>query len=368
MRYAWDGWLVVSGQNPYSFTPNEWLQTVPSPPSGLQWLNAEMNSPSYHAIYPPLSQWVFATLHLPEKLQAGGWPDPHQWWFRWRSMMFLSEALALLLFGRLLGSATRWGWAYAIHPLPLAEFVGNGHLDGLAMPLLLSAALLVKRSGRMAAICLASSIAIKAIPVVMLPAWWKMRHVAKGHLSGVWRELILGSAWILLLTLPLLLWGAGLWGAWESAGLFTHTFEFNASIYFVFRALGELILGYNPIAWLGPSLLILGLLGILMNTVRGRGRWMDQALAAITILLLSATTNHPWYAGYAMLFGVLTQRIWPVVGAATMMFSYGHYGPWGAVMGPWLSVVTYGPPLACALWEWVKAKSTSGDHLMPETM
>ena len=356
MRYCWDGWLVATGENPYAVAPRIWLENHPAS-APLNQLLAGMNSPDYRAIYPPLAQYLFAALHLPERLQ-GLAPDPSMWLFRWRLLLLAAETATLWGLSRL---SPRWVAAYALHPLPIVEGVGNGHLDGIVLMWLVLA--LQTKSSRTSAIHLAAAIATKVFPIVLLPAWWRKRErelrrelelkrglgLERGR--GLGREVLTGVLTIFVLALPIALSTGGFSGAWESAGLFAHTFEFNASLYFLVREIGEAWVGYNPIAVVGPALLALGLLGAAAVGLLGPNRWgfPSRALGAFAVLFTCATTVHPWYLLYILFFGILAQRKWAVVASFTALLSYGFYDgdvawiPWG-----W---AVYGLPLGVGMWE-----------------
>jgi hypothetical protein len=370
MRYCWDGWLVATGENPYAVTPRIWLENKPTS-TPLNQLLGGMNSPDYRAIYPPLAQYLFAALHLPEHLRNLT-PDPAAWLFRWRLLLLAAEGVTLLGLSRL---SPRWVAAYALHPLPIVEVVGNGHLDGVVLMWLVLA--LQTQSSRTSAIHLAAAIATKVFPVVLLPAWWRERERELGRErerelgrererelgrgrkreQELGREVLTGVLTIFVLALPIAMSTGGFSGAWESAGLFAHTFEFNASLYFLAREIGESLVGYNPIAVVGPALLGLGLLGSAVIGFLGPRGWgfSLRALGAFTVLLACATTVHPWYLLYILLFGILSEQKWAVVASFSVLFSYGFYDEEVAAI-PWGWAV-YGLPFAVGMWEIMQRKS-----------
>ncbi|MFT7420821.1 MAG: alpha-1,6-mannosyltransferase, partial [Arcticibacterium sp.] len=53
-RFIWDGYLSLSGQNPYLFLPVDYSGPM------LEGLFNKLNSPNYYSLYPPLKQYFFA--------------------------------------------------------------------------------------------------------------------------------------------------------------------------------------------------------------------------------------------------------------------------------------------------------------------
>lgn len=62
-RYAWDGYLVSQGINPYLVTPSQWVAQGSTIPLNPTWLNSQ----DYFSVYPPLTQAIFGGLwrHTP---------------------------------------------------------------------------------------------------------------------------------------------------------------------------------------------------------------------------------------------------------------------------------------------------------------
>ena len=62
-RFIWDGNLIVEGVNPYIHLPTEITEKYDWASQDGE-LFAEMNSPEYYTIYPPLNQFVFGLSSL----------------------------------------------------------------------------------------------------------------------------------------------------------------------------------------------------------------------------------------------------------------------------------------------------------------
>lgn len=322
MRYAWDGWLVSQGQTPFTHPPAS--HPIDALTGTARTLLEGMNSPDYRAIYPPVAQYLFAALHI-------GAPSPEAWLLRWRLLIFGAEALTLTQLIRpripLVLLAT-----WALHPFVIQEGIVNGHADILAVSAL--ALMLAKTPRRIpaAATAFAIAIATKVFPIFVLPAWLRALQPRDRR-----RALFIGTITLLTLGAPFLLTGVS--GAFESAGLFAHTFEFNASLYFIARAIGTAITGYNPIATIGPVLLATGFAATFIIGLRARpADWRARGALAIGALLLCATTVHPWYLLYPLLLGLATNQRWPWVWATLSWLSYLHYGSLAIPPTPWLLI------------------------------
>lgn len=322
MRYAWDGWLVSQGQTPFTHPP------ASHPIEGLtdtaRSLLAGMNSPNYRAIYPPVAQYLFAALHI-------GAPSPEAWLLRWRVLIFGAEALTLAQLIRhrvpLILLAT-----WSLHPFVIQEGIVNGHADILAVAALALVLAKTPRRFPAAATAFAIAIATKVFPIFALPAWLRALQPQDRR-----RALFIGTITLLILGAPFLL--TGISGAFESAGLFAHTFEFNASLYFIVRAIGSAITGYNPIATIGPVLLATGLVATVIIGLRAQpADWRTRGALAIGALLLCATTVHPWYLLYPLMLGLAANQRWPWVWATLTWLSYLHYGSLAIPPTLWLLI------------------------------
>src|SRR5262249_9208336 len=107
-----------------------------------------------------------------------------------------ATACVLLLWLADSGRNPWWVLAYAWNPLVSLEGAGNGHVDVLgALCLVLAAFSLVRGGCTIAALALACGIAVKFLPVVLLPLFWRRMGI---------REAALALALIVILYLPFL--------------------------------------------------------------------------------------------------------------------------------------------------------------------
>jgi hypothetical protein len=144
-RYAWDGRVQLAAVNPYAHPPasaelvrlrDPWLWPDPSVCASLRRPAGctRINRPAVRTIYPPVAEAWFAVV---ARTTGGAGRDKP-----WQVAGFVTELATL---GALLVALRRWGrderWIalYALSPLPVLEFVNNGHVDGLAVALIVGA-------------------------------------------------------------------------------------------------------------------------------------------------------------------------------------------------------------------------------------
>ena len=97
-------------------------------------------------------------------------------------------AIVLLLLNvlRRSGQGEHWVLAYAWHPLLAANVAGSGHIDILGVLLLLvSVAALARRWRMIAAIAFGLAVAVKFLPIVLAPLYWRRLRVRDGLLAAL---------------------------------------------------------------------------------------------------------------------------------------------------------------------------------------
>ncbi len=359
-RFLWDGELVNSGENPYRYLPSEYIEKAPEDFSGRAYYD-DMNSPDYYSVYPPLKQAVFATAAW----FASG--DAERGVLALRVILLLAELLFLLTAARLLtlfhlpvGRLV----IYAFHPLVVVEVIGNVHFEGMVL-LFMALALLAggyaasadqakKRSALLFLVSgffFACAVLVKLTPLLLGP----IAVVLLRRFSRV-ASFALGA----LIVLVVSIWpfaDSGLLAHLQSSlGLYFRTFEFNASVYYLVRAVGHHVLGYNAIARIGPMLSIISTLTIVALTVRlAFFKLRDIRTVAPVVLwswvlfLVLSTTVHSWYL--VVLVGIaMFAKHWAVLAwTCTVVLSYAHYRGGGFEENYGLITVSYVLPLLVAL-------------------
>jgi hypothetical protein len=270
-RYVWDGRVQRLGYNPYIL--------VPSDPAlaGLHTSETRtLNNPDVPSPYPPGAQLFFravtaideSTFALKVAFVVCGW-----------AIVFV-----LLDVLRSTGQGEHWVLAYAWHPLLATEVAGSGHIDIVGVLLLLvSAAALARRWRAVAAMAFGLAVAVKLLPIILLPLYWKRVRMRDGTLAAV----VVG-----LLYVPFLNHGRISFG---SLGTYVQRFRFNAP---VFAAL-ELVAAPQVVA--GVAVLI-GLFTAIWMKRRSSERYSDAFAWPMAASLLCAPVVYPWYTLWLLPF------------------------------------------------------------------
>ena len=118
------------------------------------------------------------------------------------------------------GQGAHWILAYAWHPLLATEVAGSGHIDIVGVLLLLvSFAALIRRWRAIAAVAFALAVAVKFLPVLLLPLYWRRIRI---------RDALLAAIVFALLYLPFLNHGRIPIG---SLGTYIQSFRFNDPVF-----------------------------------------------------------------------------------------------------------------------------------------
>ncbi len=318
-RFIWDGRLIIAGYNPFDHLPGYYLdQEVP----GISLaLFEQLNSPEYFTIYPPVAQGVFA---------LACWIFPKSIWgagFLIKLFLWACEIITIFLLPRLLSFfhlPKKNTLLYALNPLIIIEVCGNLHFEGaMVCFLLLAIWYLQKEKGWQSALMMALSIASKLLPLIFLPLL--IRRLGWG--KSLRYFLIVGVA-LVLLFLPLIN-GVFLSNIGESLDLYFRRFEFNASIYYLLRWIGWQISGFNLIAYFGPALALVVLLGVLTYAFFEKKPTLANLplamLFAICLYLFCTTTIHPWYTSLPIVLCLFTRFRFPIIWSGLIFLTYINY-------------------------------------------
>jgi len=346
-RFVWDGRLWVQGISPFAHLPAYYLQAGQEVPGLDPALYEKLNSPGYYTIYPPLAQAVFS---------LGVWLFPNSLYgsvLVMKGVLFLFELGTLWLIPQLLIQLrlpARNALIYALNPLIILELVGNLHLEGIMLFFLLGAIwLLVRQRWWFSAILFGLSAAAKLLSLLFLPLL--VRPLGWKRLAGY---SMLAVGLLALLFWPFLR-GSGLDHFGQSLDLYFRKFEFNASFYYLLRALGEWQVGYNPIGLLGPALAVATFLVVMSLMIWGP-RYGDRALLqnmlfALTAFLLLATTVHPWYLTLPIGLSLFTRYRFPVLWSALIMLTYINYSYEPYRENLWVVALEYLLVIGFMAWE-----------------
>ena len=314
-RYVWDGRVQRLGYNPYL--------VIPSDPAvaGLHTSETRtLNNPDVPSPYPAGAQLFFrAVTAIHESVFA------LKLAFELCDLAIVFVLLDLL---RRTGQPEHWVLAYAWHPLLATDVAGSGHVDILGVLLLLvSAAALVRRWRAVAAVAFALAVAIKFLPIILLPLYWRRIRLRDG---------VLGVVAAGLLYVPFLDHGRIPFG---SLGTYVRSFRFNDPVFAVL----ERILSPQ----VAVVLIVLVGLAVAAWMKRRSPGFSSEAFAwPMAASLLCAPVIYPWYLLWLLPFlrspSTLPLMIWTISILPTYyvwhLRALGR--PWG--VPSWILALEYG--------------------------
>jgi alpha-1,6-mannosyltransferase len=263
-RYVWDGRVQRLGYNPYT--------AVPSDPAlaGLHTPETRtLNNPDVPSLYPAGAELFFRAVTA-----------IHESVFTLKVAFVLCEfAIVFVLLDvlRRNGREAHWVLAYAWNPLLAVEVAGSGHIDIVGVLLLLvSVAALGRRWRTLAALAFGLAVAVKLLPIVLLPLYWKRVRIRDGALA---------VAVFVLLYAPFFNQGGIPIG---SLGTYVQSFRFNDPVFAVLERVAA------PQLVAGLAALVGFLTAIWMRNKTSA--WSADAFAwPMAASLLCAPVLYPWY-------------------------------------------------------------------------
>jgi hypothetical protein len=300
-RYAWDARVQLAGTDPYRYPPDAPQLTRLRPPSGLwpsppRCLHVRMppgctllNRPQDRTIYPPVAEAWFVAVHLVAPGSEGSRP--------WQlAGGFVDDVTVVLIAMGLsaLGRDPRLVAWYALAPLPVIEFAGNGHVDGLALLLLVAAVLALRRErAGWAGVLVGLATMVKLYPALALMAWWR---------RGRWRLVLPAVVVAALVEAPhVLVVGSRVLGYVPG---YIHEEHYTSGGRFLLLGLLSLP---GPLTTVVAAAVVVGVAA----AVGRSGHGPAAALAIVlSVLILVTTPVQPWYAAVAGGAGVLAGAPW----------------------------------------------------------
>jgi len=314
-RYVWDGRLQRLGYNPYLVVPSDPAVKGLHTPETRNLNNPDLSSP-----YPPGAQLFFrAVTAIQESTFA-------------LKTVFVACELAIVFVLLDLLRPTQGAHlvlAFAWNPLLAIEVAGSGHIDIVgALLLVVSAAALSRRWRATAAVALGLAIAVKFLPIVLLPLYWKRVRI---------RDAALAAAVVALLYVPFLNHGHIPIG---SLGTYVQSFRFNGPVFAVLH-------------YVAPPQLLVGLavlVGLATATwLRTRApEWSPDSFAwPMAASLLCAPVVFPWYLLWLLPFLTSASTLVIIVWTVSIIPTYVQWHlralgrPWGSLPG-WVMPLEYG--------------------------
>jgi len=314
-RYVWDGRVQRLGYNPYT--------AIPADPAlaGLHTPETrELNHPDVASPYPPGAQLFFrAVTAISESTFAFKVP-----------LVACDLAIILVLFDvlRRTGQGEHWVLAYAWHPLIATEVAGGGHIDILGVLLLvISAATLARRWRAVAALTFGLAVAVKFLPIVLAPLYWRRVRI---------RDALLAVFVFGLLYVPFLERGRIPIG---SLGTYVQSFRFNDP---VFATLEQVT---SPQLVAGLAVLVGFLTAIWLRSKAPA--WSSDAFAwPMAASLLCAPVVYPWYLLWLLPFVRSVSTVPIIIWTVSILPTYYVWylrtlgRPW--LVPGWIMLLEYG--------------------------
>jgi alpha-1,6-mannosyltransferase len=313
-RFIWDGRLSAAGIHPFAHIPDYYMENQVFPQGISPDLYQRLNSPHWHTVYPPVSQAVF--------------------WLAGRFFATSDYAAVVLikwclLMGELgvIGVLYRWNLSaaalYALNPLVILETIGNAHFEGMMLFFLLAGIYAFQqRKDIWGALFMALSFATKLTPLLFLPLIWVHLGCWRGFRVMLWFGLF-----SILLFLPLLDMEVAR-NMGSSIGLYFQKFQFNASFYYLIRAVGLVWIGRETGFQFGPWLSLVVLAAVLLIAYllyRKKISFVDSLLFASFLQLSLSSTVHPWYVVLPFGIALLGEWRFPWLWTGLVALSYSHY-------------------------------------------
>jgi alpha-1,6-mannosyltransferase len=325
-RYVWDGRLQRLDYNPYI--------VIPSDPAAKGLHTPEtrnLNNPDLPSPYPAGAQLFFRAVTAIQEST-----------FALKVAFVVCEfAIVFLLLDVLRGRQdAHLVLAFAWNPLLAIEVAGSGHIDIVGALLLLVSAVALRRRWRAtAAVGLGLAVAVKFLPMVLLPLYWKRVRI---------RDAVLAAVVVGLLYVPFLNHGRIPIG---SLGRYVQSWRFNGP---VFAALDQV----------APPQLLAGLavlVGLVTATwLRSAApEWSPHVFAwPMAASLLCAPAVFPWYLLWLLPFLMSASTLPLIVWTVSIIPTYvvwhertlGH--PWGSLPG-WVMPLEYGCVAIAAAIMWL---------------
>jgi len=302
-RYVWDGRLQRLGYNPYV--------VVPSDPavSGLHTAETRgLNNPDVPSPYPAGAQLFFRAVTA-----------IHESTFALKVAFVVCDfAIAFLLLDVLRREerGAHWVLAYAWNPLLAVEVAGSGHIDILgALLLLVSFAALGRRWRATAALGFALAVAVKFLPVVLLPLYWKRVRI---------HDALFAAAVVALLYVPFLNHGIPI----GSVGTYVQIFRFNNPVFGNIERVA-------PLQFAAGLAVLAGFITAIC--LRTRSPECSPAAFAwpMAASLLCAPVVYPWYLLWLLPFSRSASTMPIIVWTVSIIPTYMVWH-WRTLGGPWM--------------------------------
>jgi alpha-1,6-mannosyltransferase len=343
-RYIWDGKVSANGINPFKYTPLDSALL----PLYSSLLPGKMNHPELQTIYPPYSQLMFFLSYeiFGENI------------YGIKFLLFISELITIFLLFLLLKKLkiSLYNLAlYVLCPLPIMQFMIDGHIDGTGFPLLLLF-LFFYLTGRKikSFIAIGFSIISKLISVIILPFAFKEE-------KGKNRFYVLAIP-ILIIVVSYIPFLSGGVFPFRSLIDFTENWISNSSIFAIIFA----FVNNNQEARKIALLLFIIAAGVLFFSKK---KFAEKIFLIFFLFFLFSPTVHPWYITWLAVLLPLSFR-WSGLAFVTLvnianilLINYVLNNIW--IIFSWMHVIEYLPVISIFIWELFWGNKKFGETSYP---
>jgi len=376
-RFIWDGRMILEGFNPYLNTVDYFISQGKFPISQSLELHegmGELNA-SHFTNYPPVKQLCFTVAAIFASKSILGSVIVMR-------MLIIMADYGTFFFGKKLlkklNIPTYRIYWYILNPFIIIELTGNLHFEGIMIFFLVwSLYLLYSRKWQWSAVVFALSISVKLIPLIFLPLFfqWFLKNDSFKNLNLFKKLLNLtgyyGIVFLITIILFLPFYSSEFINNYsQTVALWFQNFEFNASLYYVARAIGYLFRGYNEIAIIGKVIPFIVIGFILSITFFKENKDLPQLIVSMLLVLsfyfFTATTVHPWYLATLVILSVFTNYKFPLIWSFFIILSYLAYIQIGNAEKSenlWIIGLEYIVVYSVFIWEIKKAPRREPNHI-----
>ena len=378
--------MILEGINPFISIPETFVEKGNIPINqGMELYRGmgQLNG-SHYTNYPPVNQFNFLIAAVFSNTSIVGAV------IVMRLQIILAD-IGIIYFGKKilkqLNLPHHLIFLYALNPLIIIELTGNLHFESVMLVFLVwSLHLLLKGRWIWSAIILGLSVSVKLIPLLFLPLffqWFTSKislpsqtnvsiktQVQKTSFSwvGLLKLVLFGMIVVfvnIILFIPFV--STDLVNSYTGTiGLWFQNFEFNASLYYIARAIGYTFRGWNEIAVIGKIMPALTCVFLIIITFFRKNRSPKQFISALllglTCYYVTTTTVHPWYLAPLVLLSVFTTYRYPLVWSVVIVLSYNAYGNELWRENLWLVGLEYLFVYGMLIWEIIQIRLQSSSR------
>jgi alpha-1,6-mannosyltransferase len=320
-RYVWDGRVQRLGYDPYMVVPRDPALAALHTPETRTLNNPDLPSP-----YPAGAELFFRAVTA-----------IHESVFALKVAFVVCDFAIVLVLLDILGhsgQAAHWVLAYAWNPLLATEVAGSGHIDIVGTLLLLvSFAALSRRWRAVAAVTFGLAVAVKFLPIVLLPLYWRRVRM---------RDAALAAVAVGLLYVPFFNHG---WIPIGSLGTYVQSFRFNDPVFTTLERVAA------PQLVVGLAVLV-GFLTAIWMRIKASALSADAFAWPMAASLLCAPVVYPWYLLWLLPFLRSAATVPIIIWTVSIIPTYYVWHlralgrPW--LVPGWIMLLEYGSVAAAA--------------------